>query len=184
MQVKSKKELLLEKDINYIWEIITNPKLMVKSIPGAEITEQIDNENFKGKISIKIGPVTAKFNGIASFTKVNKSNYELSLLGKGSDKSGKGSANMTMDIKLITPDQKKTKMESNITISINGKLAHFGSRMIIAVNNKMFDEWSNNFLKLIDGNENNLEDVSTSNSLDAGSITLTALKGLFKKDNK
>ena len=45
--------------------------------PCAELTETLDERNFKGKIGIKIGPVTAKFNGEASFTKMEESNYEL-----------------------------------------------------------------------------------------------------------
>ncbi len=100
MEVKADKELQLKQDPQMVWKVMTDPALMVVSVPGAELTETLDERNFKGKIGIKIGPVTAKFNGEASFTKMEESNYELTLEGKGSDAGGKGGANMTMNILL------------------------------------------------------------------------------------
>ena len=101
MEVKADKELQLKQDPQMVWKVMTDPALMVVSVPGAELTETLDERNFKGKIGIKIGPVTAKFNGEASFTKMEESNYELTLEGKGSDAGGKGGANMTMNLSLI-----------------------------------------------------------------------------------
>ena len=82
MEVKAEKSLKLNQEPAVIWKYMIDPSFMVKSVPGAELTEQIDEKNFKGKISVKIGPVTTNFNGEAEFTKLEEKDYELTMEGK------------------------------------------------------------------------------------------------------
>ena len=149
MEVKAEKIINFKQDPELIWGKIINPSFMVKAVPGAELTEQINDTQFKGKIIVKIGPVTAKFNGEAEFTKLEKQEKELTMEGKGLDTSGKGGANMKMDIKLLQTEEGGTEMQSSMKHSITGRLAQFGARMIVAVNNKMFDQWAKNFTDLL-----------------------------------
>ncbi len=191
MEVKAEKSLKLVQETAMIWKCMIDPSFMVKSVPGAELTEQIDEKNFKGKISIKIGPVTAKFNGKAEFTKLEEADYELTMEGKGLDTSGKGGANMTMNIRLSALEDGGTEMQSSMSLAITGKLAQFGSRMIVAVNNKMFDQWATSFTELMNqqtSSENS--DEKSSNEQDRIKVAQTtpvkvlplawaAIKGLF-----
>jgi len=191
MEVKAEKNIKLNQDRDMIWKCMIDPSFMVKSVPGAELTEQLDERNFKGKISIKIGPVTAKFNGEAEFTKLEESDYELTMEGKGIDTSGKGGANMTMNIKLSTLEEGGTEMQSSMSLSITGRLAQFGARMIVAVNNKMFDQWAKSFTELLneqtsskDSEEksNNQQDngnVAEPTPVKALPLAWAAIKGLF-----
>ena len=164
MEVKAEKNLKLNQEPAMIWECMIDPSFMVKSVPGAELTEQLDERNFKGKISIKIGPVTAKFNGEAEFTKLEEADYELTMEGKGLDTSGKGGANMTMNIKLSTLEEGGTEMQSSMSLSITGRLAQFGARMIVAVNNKMFDQWATSFTELLNEQTSSKDSEEKSNN--------------------
>ena len=164
MEVKAEKNLKLNQDPDMIWKCMIDPSFMVKSVPGAELTEQLDERNFKGKISIKIGPVTTKFNGEAEFTKLEEANYELTMEGKGLDTSGKGGANMTMNIKLSTLEEGGTEMQSSMSLSITGRLAQFGARMIVAVNNKMFDQWAMSFTELLNEQTSSKDSEEKSNN--------------------
>jgi len=164
MEVKAEKNLKLNQDPDMIWKCMIDPSFMVKSVPGAELTEQLDERNFKGKISIKIGPVTTKFNGEAEFTKLEEANYELTMEGKGLDTSGKGGANMTMNIKLSTLEEGGTEMQSSMSLSITGRLAQFGARMIVAVNNKMFDQWATSFTELLNEQTSSKDSEEKSNN--------------------
>ncbi len=191
MEVKAEKNLKLNQDPDMIWKCMIDPSFMVKSVPGAELTEQLDERNFKGKISIKIGPVTAKFNGEAEFTKLEESDYELTMEGKGLDTSGKGGANMTMNIKLSTLEEGGTEMQSSMSLSITGRLAQFGARMIVAVNNKMFDQWATSFTELLNEQTSSKDSEEKSNNQpDNGNVAeptpvkalplaWAAIKGLF-----
>ena len=191
MEVKAEKSIKLNQDPDMIWKCMIDPSFMVKSVPGAELTEQLDERNFKGKISIKIGPVTTKFNGEAEFTKLEEADYELTMEGKGLDTSGKGGANMTMNIKLSTLEEGGTEMQSSMSLSITGRLAQFGARMIVAVNNKMFDQWATSFTELLneqtsskdsEENSNNQPDngnVAEPTPVKALPLACAAIKGLL-----
>jgi len=191
MEVKAEKSLKLNQEPAVIWKCMVDPSFMVKSVPGAELTEQIDERNFKGKISVKIGPVTTKFNGEAEFTKLEEADYELTMEGKCLDTSGKGGANMTMNIKLSTLEDGGTEMLSSMSLSITGRLAQFGARMIVAVNNKMFDQWATSFTELMNQqtSSKDLEEKSSSlqenvnvaetTPVKALPLAWAAIKGLF-----
>ena len=191
MEVKAEKNLKLNQDPDMIWKCMIDPSFMVKSVPGAELTEQLDERNFKGNISIKIGPVTANFNGEAEFTKLEEADYELTMEGKGLDTSGKGGANMTMNIKLSSLEEGGTEMQSSMSLSITGRLAQFGARMIVAVNNKMFDQWATSFTDLLNEQTSSKDSEEKSTNLpDNGKLAeptpvkalplaWAAIKGLF-----
>ena len=53
MEVTAEKIFQLNADINDIWKALTNPEIIVVCIPGAQLTENIDEDHFKGKISVK-----------------------------------------------------------------------------------------------------------------------------------
>ena len=191
MEVKAEKQLKLNQNPDMVWKMMIDPSFMVKTVPGAELTELLDDRNFNGKISLKIGPVTAKFNGEAEFTKLAEEDYELTLEGKGLDTSGKGGANMTMNIKLAPIDDGGTEMKSSMSLSITGRLAQFGGRMIVAVNNKMFDQWAKSFTDLLNEQSptNYSNEKSSSQQTDSKPVKSTpvkafplawaAIKGLF-----
>ena len=191
MEVKAEKQLKLNQNPDMVWKMMIDPSFMVKSVPGAELTELLDDRNFNGKISLKIGPVTAKFNGEAKFTKLVEEDYELTLEGKGLDTSGKGGANMTMNIKLAPIDDGGTEMKSSMSLSITGRLAQFGGSMIVAVNNKMFDQWAKSFTDLLNEQSptNYSNEKSSSQQTDSKPVESTpvkafplawaAIKGLF-----
>ena len=90
MEVKSDKIFELNADIETVWNVLINPEKIVTCVPVAELTDTIDENHLKGKVTIKIGPVTAKFNGEVEIEKREISDYELVMTGKGSDISGKG----------------------------------------------------------------------------------------------
>ena len=191
MEVKAEKQLKLNQNPDMVWKMMIDPSFMVKTVPGAELTELLDDRNFNGKISLKIGPVTAKFNGEAEFTRLVEEDYELTLEGKGLDTSGKGGANMTMNIKLAPIDDGGTEMKSSMSLSITGRLAQFGGRMIVAVNNKMFDQWAKSFTDLLNEQSptNYSHEKSSSQQTDSKPVESTpvkafplawaAIKGLF-----
>ena len=101
------------------------------------------------KISVKIGPITSKFNGEGRFEKLDAQAKEMVLQGAGKD-TGEGSASMTMTVNLKEVDG-ATEVTSSIKLSITGKLAQFGSRMIVAVNDKLIEQFVAKFREVAEG---------------------------------
>ena len=161
MEVKSDKNFELNVDIDTVWNVLINPEKVVTCVPGAELTDTIDENHLKGKVIIKIGPVTAKFNGDIEIEKREISNYVLAMTGKGSDISGKEGAAMSMWLKLNTLET-GTEVCCRMTVSITGRIAQFGARTIEAVNNKIFEKFISNFTNMMaQGNGNESTSVRT-----------------------
>ena len=68
------------------------PEKIVTCVPVAELTETIDENHLKAKVTIKIRPVTAKFIVDIKIEKREIPDFELAMTGNDSDISGKGGA--------------------------------------------------------------------------------------------
>ena len=174
MEVSSKKTFQVSADIDSVWAVLNDPEQVVVCVPGAQLTEALDEDHFKGKVTLKIGPVTAEFNGEVEFTQRDSAKYELALEGKGTDISGKGGASMKMSLSLRALE-KHTEVTSIMSVSITGRIAQFGARMIEAVNNKLFEQFTQNFSNLL-VQENGAADAGT-NSLEAEPVKAASLVG-------
>ena len=187
MEVKSEKNIELNADIDTVWNVLISPEKVVTCVPGAELTETIDENHLKGKVTIKIGPVIAKFNGDVEIEKREISNYELAMTGKGSDISGKGGAAMSMWLKLNALET-RTEVCCRMTVSITGRIAQFGARMIEAVNNKMFEQFISNFTNIME--QENGDESTAGRPMEADPVKAASLVGsvivsnLTKKQNQ
>ena len=92
MKVKLDKTYPVAASANAAWKLLQDIKSVAACMPGAEITEQIDETHFKGKVKVRVGPVTSAFNGDIEVQGVDADKKELKLLGKGAD-SSHGNAN-------------------------------------------------------------------------------------------
>ncbi len=145
MKANIDKTFQIERPIKEVWEFLSNPHKIVTCVPGAKLTETIDEKNYKGTVSMKIGPVVSSFNGQITMEKLDPDNHTMEIFGKGIDTKGKGSANMILSGKLVDNGDNTTEVTNNMEVSITGKLAQFGSRMIVDVSDQVFKQFVSNF---------------------------------------
>jgi hypothetical protein len=172
MTTSINKVFVVEHGIDEVWNNLTNPSKIVNCVPGASLTEQVDENNFKGKVQLKFGPVKAGYDGLITFTERDVAAKKMSLKGMGVDEKGKGNAEMKMDGLLTEKTAGTTEVTISMDISITGMLAQFGSRLITDVSNSVFDQFVNNFKALLDGK-------AFDNTLSAGSMAGSLMKGIF-----
>jgi len=138
------KKFELEEPIEKVWMYLADPTKIVTCVPGASLTEKIDDRNFKGQVAMKLGPVKVKFNGEVAIEDLDKENWTMQLKGKGLDAKGKGSADMKMN-GLLSAIPKGTAVDFTMTLSIVGKLAQFGARLIDEVTDQVLNQFIDNF---------------------------------------
>lgn len=177
MEATITKNFTFPASIDEVWAGISNPIQISGCVPGAEITEQIDENNYKGQVSLKFGPIKSKYNGEITIESMDNENHKMVLIGKGLDSKGKGSAEMTMNGSAKSVDG-GTEVDFEMVVNIKGTLAQFGSRLINDVSDQLMKQFVDNFKKLLDGQE-------VDNTLKAGSMMGSVLKskvsGLFGK---
>jgi len=157
--------------IDAVWDNLTNPDKVVNCVPGASLTEKVDEDNFKGEVELKFGPVKAKYAGLITFLERDVATRKMVMKGVGTDSKGKGGADMEMNGQLVEKDG-GTEVSVSMEVSVTGMLAQFGSRLINDVTNQVFDQFVNNF-------KGQLAGQTVDNDLSAGSIVGGMLKGIF-----
>lgn len=145
MKANIDKTFQVERPIKEVWDFFSDPHKIVTCVPGAKLTETIDDRNYKGTVSMKIGPVVSAFNGQITMEKVDEASHTIEIQGKGVDTKGKGSASMVLSGTLVDLGNNTTEVSNNMEVSITGKLAQFGSRMIVDVSDQVFKQFLANF---------------------------------------
>jgi carbon monoxide dehydrogenase subunit G len=171
MTTSINKVFQVDHPIGEVWSNLTDPEKIVTCVPGASLTEKIDEDHYKGQVQLKVGPVKASYDGLITFVQRDAAARKMTLKGAGVDTKGKGSADITVNGQLT---EKDGGTEVNVTMDINvtGMLAQFGSRLVGDVSNQLFDQFVANFKSKLSGGK-------VDNALHAGSMVGSMIKGVF-----
>lgn len=138
------KDFEIAQPIGVVWNSLANPEEIVGCVPGASITEKIDDRNYKGQVVTKFGPIKAAYAGDIEIIELDEANHKMVLKGRGLDSKGKGSADMIMN-GVLKEEGGKTQVNFSMDITIIGKLAQFGSRLINDVSDQLLNQFVKNF---------------------------------------
>ena len=141
-------EYTLPTNVENVWNCLNDPLVLKNSIPGCtQLIKENDNE-FKATVTLKIGPVSAKFNGEVKLSNIKiHEGYTISGNGKGGTAGfAKGSANIQLEEK-----DNSTILKYSVEAQIGGKLAQLGSRLIDSTSKKLAGKFFDNFVKIVDG---------------------------------
>jgi carbon monoxide dehydrogenase subunit G len=145
MQVKIEKKFEVKEPIEKVWALLSDPTQVVASVPGAKITGKVDDQTYKGSISVKVGPTVTDYKGEVHILNMDAVAHHMEIEGKGQDVRGKGSASMKMTGDLRATPDGGTEVLTTSEVSVVGLLAQFGGRMINDVSGKVFDEFTKSF---------------------------------------
>src|SRR3970040_1336041 len=82
--------------VGAVWDFLTDPRRVARCLPGAAITEQLDERTWGGTITVKVGPVTANYRGKLRFERLDAAAREAEIAASGQETRGKGAADMKM----------------------------------------------------------------------------------------
>ena len=179
MQTTIQNDFFIDEPIDKVWANLSDPEEVVTCVPGAAITEKVDDTHYKGGVTLKFGPVKAQYAGEIEIRESDPEAHRLVLHGVGLDSKGKGQAEMTMNGKLEEQDG-GTQVHFQMDVSVIGMLAQFGSRLINDVTDHMLKQFVSNFKAKLSGGE-------VDNEARAGKMAASMLKekvgGMFKKQS-
>lgn len=137
--MKLENEFRVSVPIDRAWEVLTDLPLITPCLPGAMLTDH-DADEYKGKIKIKVGPVTADYSGSAVFVQRDEAARHVEISASGRDSRGSGNASATITADMST-DGDGTKVSITTDLKISGKVAQFGKGMIAEVSGKLIDQF-------------------------------------------
>jgi len=145
--------------IHEAWRILTDLELIAPCMPGAQLTE-VDGDDFKGSVKVKVGPITAQFKGTASFVERDATAHRGVIKAQGRDTGGKGNANATITAEL-SPDGDGTHVTITTDLSITGKVAQFGRGALAEISTKLLGQFVDCLEeKVLAGNAGGAKDAS------------------------
>jgi uncharacterized protein len=145
MEVKLDKRYPVAASLEQAWAVLSDIRTVAACMPGAAITEQIDDTHFKGTVKSKVGPAVMSFGGDIELQGLSAVDRSLQMLGKGADKAG-SSASMQLTAHLEAgEDANNSVLVGQATIVVSGKLAQFGSRLLVPVSDAMLAQFAGNF---------------------------------------
>ena len=185
MALRIEKTFQVNEPIEKVWSYLSDPTKGSGCVPGAQITEKVDDKTYKGSISVKVGPSVTDYKGEVQILRLDPQNHEIEIQGKGQDVRGRGSASMTMTGKLVTLNGGATQVTSTSEVNVVGILAQMGSRVIAEVSNIMFEKFSQNFQALlqqpVDRPGVATADVRPAAPIEGGSIVWQAFKQMLAR---
>lgn len=145
MEVKLDKQYPLDVSVAQAWAILSDIRATAACMPGAQITEQVDDTHFKGTVKSKIGPAMMSFGGDIELKQLDAATHTLQMMGKGADKAG-SSASMDLTATLVPGDSAGScVLQGQAVVTVSGKLAQFGSRLLVPVSDAMLGQFAGNF---------------------------------------
>src|SRR5262249_5489382 len=142
MALEISKTFTIDAPKKAVWEFLTDPYRVARCLPGAAITEKIDDQNYTGTITVKVGPVSASYKGKIRFEKLDPAAGTAEIVALGQDVKGKGGADMRMQSRLKEFAPGKTEVSATSQVNITGILAQMGSRMIQDVSDQMLQKFT------------------------------------------
>ncbi len=125
--------------IERAWVILTDVELIAPCLPGAAL-EEIEGEEYRGGVKIKVGPITAQYKGKATFLEKDEVAHKAVLRAEGRDTKGQGNANATITAQLTERDG-GTDVKVTTDLTITGRVAQFGRGVLADVSSKLLNQF-------------------------------------------
>jgi uncharacterized protein len=127
--------------LEQVWSALLDLERVAPCLPGASITGH-DDDTYHGTFSVKLGPMTAAYNGTIRIDDVDEAAHRATLKAKGTDKRGQGGANATI-VNTLSEHDGGTRVEAVTDFTITGRLAQFGRGGIMQdVSNRLLRDFA------------------------------------------
>jgi uncharacterized protein len=169
--------------VDRVWDYLLDVPRMAPNLPGTELTDVLDEDNYKGRVTIKMGPVSMRFAGDVEIVERDAANHRAVINAAGADERGRGQASMVLTATLAKAGS-GTKVNIAQDLQISGAAAQYGRGMITDVTNVLVQQFSRNAAEDIPrwmrGEERAAGPGRSASGLAIGlTAALTALKRVF-----
>lgn len=145
MEIKLEKRFAIDAPAAAAWWVLRDVRAVAECMPGAEITERIDDGHYKGQVRVKLGPATAAFKGDVRVEDVDGGQRRMRLIGRGAETRGGSAASMDLVAELHETGPQTCELAGTAQVTLNGKMAAFGGRMMGQVAEQVLRQFGANF---------------------------------------
>lgn len=145
MKVQLSRTFALPASADAAWAQLQDIAAVASCMPGAKITERVDETHYKGTVAVKVGPASLSFRGDIEVKGVDASTRTLRLFAKGTDTTGGSAASMDLTARIDPLGAAACNLVGDSEVSMSGKAAAFGSRLMGPVSDQVLSQFAANF---------------------------------------
>jgi uncharacterized protein len=138
-----KSDFEVAEPVEKVWQFFGNIPQVATCLPGAELTEDLGDERYKGRVAVRMGPVRLQFAGTADITERDEAAKRLVVTAAGAEEKGRGQASMIVTATL-TRAGRGTKVDVSQDLQLSGAAAQYGRGMIADVTTVLMRDFSAN----------------------------------------
>ena len=145
MKVQLDKSYAMPASADTVWALLQDIEGVATCMPGARITERVDAEHYKGTVAVKLGPASLSFRGEIEVKGLDAAARSLHLFAKGTDTTGGSAASMDLTARVEAIDDASCNLLGTSEVSMSGKAATFGGRVMGPVADQVLGQFAANF---------------------------------------
>ena len=132
--------------VDHVWTYLLDVERVAPCMPGAELTEVVDDHTWKGKVTMKLGPVSLAFAGTVTMQERDDQAKRIVLAAKGMEQKGKGAANASVTSWLEQGDG-VTNVKMRADIHLTGTVAQLSRGLLPEVSRKLTQQFADCLLE-------------------------------------
>lgn len=125
-----------------VWAYLLDVEKVAPCMPGAELTETVDDRNWKGKVLMAFGPVKMTFAGTVTLDELDEAGRRVRLHAKGTEQKGKGAATAKVTSWLEPTDDGGTKVAMEADITLTGAAAQLSRGLLPEISKKLTQQFA------------------------------------------
>ncbi|HEX7889213.1 MAG TPA: SRPBCC family protein [Ramlibacter sp.] len=145
MKVQLEKSFALAAPAEAAWAMLQDVEAVANCMPGARITEKVDAAHYKGTVAVKLGPASLSFRGEVEVKELDAAARALHLVGRGTDTTGTSGVSMDLRARIEPVDAASCRLVGASEVSVSGKAATFGGRLMSGVADQVLRQFVANF---------------------------------------
>jgi carbon monoxide dehydrogenase subunit G len=132
------------------WQVLLDVERVAPCMPGATV-DSVDGDVIKGRIKVKVGPVSLTYSGSAQFTERDEQARSVTLEASGKETRGSGTAAATVRSTLHDEGGGQTRVVVHTTMSVTGRPAQFGRGVMAEVGGRIIERFATNLAAQLAG---------------------------------
>ena len=135
--------------VGAVWTFINDPQNVVACMPGASLERIVDERQFIGAVKLKIGAVSAQYQGTITYTEADREQGVVKMLATGNERGG-GTVSGTIVTQLEALGPQATRVNCESSIDLTGKIVQVGRGMIEGVSAQIIKKYVGNVRALLE----------------------------------
>ncbi len=135
--------------VERVWEFFDDIPGVAACLPGTELTDDLGDDNYAGRVAISMGPVRLNFTGQAAILERDDAAKRMVIDAAGADQKGRGNASMQLTAQLSPAAGSGTRVGLDMDLNLSGAAAQYGRGMVNDVTSVLMSQFGANMQRRI-----------------------------------